>query len=248
MDSGGIKIRMLESDGTKLAKITDAIKQAMAGMNPASVMDVSYIYGEAKASMFEDLMFVLLGVISFFLIFLYSGVSFIRERTTGTLERFMQTPIRRYQVVLGYTAGFGIFAVIQSVLITLFCQYVLQMKIEGSVVLCIFIMILLAFAAVATGTLVSIFANNEFQVVQFIPIIVIPQIFFSGLIPIDTLPLHLGYLAYGMPIYYGCSALKNVILKGYGISQVWDCLLALLVFIFFLSVINTFALKKYREI
>jgi ABC-2 type transport system permease protein len=51
-----------------------------------------------------------------------------------------------------------------------------------------------------------------------------------------------------MPIYYGCSALKNVILKGYGISQVWDYLLALLVFIFFLSVINTFALKKYREI
>jgi len=84
--------------------------------------------------------------------------------------------------------------------------------------LCILIMILLAFTAVSTGTLISIFANNEFQVVQFIPIIIIPQIFFSGLIPIDTLPFHLEILSYIMPVYYGCTALHNVmVLNKYGI-------------------------------
>lgn len=248
MDKNGIRIRMLESEGTKVAKITDALKASMAAANPAGVMDISFIYGDAKASLFNNLAFVLLGFIPFFLIFLLSGVSFIRERTTGTLERLMLTPVKRYQVVTGYTLGFGIFAVLQSIFITLYCQYVLQIQIAGSVLLCIFIMILLAFAAVSTGTLISIFADNEFQVMQFIPIIIIPQIFFSGLISIDTLPYHLGNLAYVMPIYYGCTALQEVILKGSGLADIWGYLLALLLFTIVLSVVNTLALKKYRQI
>ncbi len=262
----GMTIRMLESDGSKVSAVTDALKSALAKTNPASGTAISFIYGDAKASIFDNLVYALLRVISFFLIFLLSGISFVRERTTGTLERLMLTPIRRYAVVIGYTIGFGIFAVIQSILITLYCHYVLGMKFIGpesnalltgsagniaffhSLMLAIGIMILLAFAAVATGTLVSIFANNEFQVMQFIPVIIIPQIFFSGIIPIDTLPFHLNNLSYIMPIYYGCSALRDVILKGFVFSQIWGYLAALVIYIILLSVINTFALKKYRKL
>jgi len=130
----------------------------------------------------------------------------------------MLTPIKRYEVVSGLLLGFEIFAVIQSTVVVLYCQYVLHMQFTGFLMLCILIMILLAFTAVSTGTLISIFANNEFQVVQFIPIIIIPQIFFSGLIPIDTLPFHLEILSYIMPVYYGCTALHNVmVLNKYGI-------------------------------
>ena len=198
--------------------------------------------------MFDNMGYILLGVMSFFFVFLLSGVSFIRERTTGTLERLMLTPIKRYEVIVGYTLGFGIFAVLQSIVIVLYCQYVLHIQITGSVFLCILIMSLLALTAVSTGTLISIFANNEFQVVQFIPVIIIPQIFFSGLIPVDTLPFHLGILSYIMPVYYGCMALHDVMVKGFEITQIWDSLVALLVFIIVLSVINTFALKKYRKL
>lgn len=245
--SQGLTIRMLEADSVKASKITDALKSAMATINPAGSMNMSFIYGDAQESMFDNLGYVLLGVISFFIVFLLSGVSFIRERTTGTLERLMLTPIKRYEVISGYTLGFGIFAVIQSIVVVLYCQYVLHMQFTGSVFLSIFIMILLAFTAVSTGTLISIFANNEFQVVQFIPVIIIPQIFFSGLIPVDTLPFHLGILSFVMPVYYGCTALRNVMVKGFGISQIWGYLAALLLFILLLSVINTFALKKYRK-
>ena len=247
MDAQGLTIRMLEADSVKASKVTDALKSAMATINPGASMEITFIYGDAQASTFDNLGYILLGVMSFFIVFLLSGVSFIRERTTGTLERLMLTPIRRYEVVSGYTLGFGIFAVIQSIAVVLYCQYVLHMQFTGSVLLCILIMILLAFTAVSTGTLISIFANNEFQVVQFIPIIIIPQIFFSGLIPLDTLPYHLGTISYIMPVYYGCSALYDVMLKGYGIAQIWDYLVALLIFIIVLSVINTFALKKYRK-
>ena len=160
----------------------------------------------------------------------------------------MLTPVRRSEVALGYTIGFGIFAAIQSIIIIVYAQLVLGLHFNGSVMLAIVIMILLAFSAVATGTFVSIFANSEFQVVQFIPIIIIPQIFFSGMIPVDTLPYHLGLLSYIMPVYYGCAALKDVLLRGSGIDVIWPYLTVLVGFILALSVINTLALKKYRKI
>ena len=109
-------------------------------------------------------------------------------------------------------------------------------------------MILLSMTAVCIGAFCSIYANNEFQMMQFIPMIVIPQIFFSGLISLDTIPYHLGVLAKIMPVYYACDALKAIIIKGATLSEVGMELLALLVFIGIFFVLNIFALKKYRRI
>jgi ABC-2 type transport system permease protein len=132
---------------------------------------------------------------AFFIVFLLAGISFIGRGTVGTLERLLLTPVRRSSVALGYTFGFGLFATLQSIILIFFTEYVLGLEIAGSILLAVLIMILLAFSAIVTGMLVSIFANNEFQVVQFIPVVIIPQIFFSGMIPIDTLPYHLGLLS-----------------------------------------------------
>jgi ABC-2 type transport system permease protein len=76
----------------------------------------------------------------------------------------------------------------------------------------------------------------------------IPQIFFSGLIPLDTIPYHLGNLGYVMPIFYGCSAIKEVMRVGSGLGAIYPYLLALLGYIVVLNVLNTLALKKYRRI
>ena len=246
-DANGLSIRMAEAGSAKTAKITSALKAAAASVNPAGGMRFTSIYGDTASSTFDSLDYVLLGVMSFFFVFILSGVSFIRERSSGTLERLMLTPVRRYEVIVGYTLGFGVFAVIQSVVFVLFTQYVLGVHIAGSVWLTMLVMILLSFTAVSTGTLISIFANNEFQVVQFIPVVIIPQIFFSGLIPIDTFPLHLGNLSYIMPVYYGCTALNEVMVKGFGIGKIWPNLVMLLAFVLVLSVVNTLALKKYRR-
>ena len=244
----GFVIKMLEADSTKTAAVTKAFKNAVAKINPAGSLTMVYLYGKADSSLFNSLGYMLLGVLSFFFVFIISGISFVRERTTGTLERLMITPIKRWGVVGGYTLGFGFFAAIQSILIILFTKYVLGMEFAGSLFLAILTMVLLAFTAVSAGALVSIFANSEFQVMQFIPIIIIPQIFFSGLISIDTLPFGLGRLAYIMPVYYGCTALENVLIKGFGIQEIGGYLCMLLVFIFVLFVLNTIMLKKYRKI
>ncbi len=124
----------------------------------------------------------------------------------------------------------------------------LGVAILGSPWLAVLVMVILALSAVVTGMLISIFANNEFQVVQFIPVVIIPQIFFSGMIPIDTLPYHLGLLSYIMPIFYGSTALKLIILRGEGFAAIWPYMLVLVGLILILSFLNTKALKKYRKI
>lgn len=236
------------SDAVKTGVVQKAIQNAMKEMIPGSVMRTEFIYGKSDENMFNSLGFVLLGIISFFLIFIIAGISFVRERTNQTMERLMITPVKRWQVVLGNTLGFGIFATLQSILLLAYVKGVLHMTITGSVLAAGFIMILLSMSAVCIGAFCSIFANNEFQIMQFIPLIVIPQIFFSGLISLDTLPYHLGVLAKIMPVYYACNALKTVTIKGAGLQDVLPDVFALLIFIGLFFVLNIFALKKYRKI
>ncbi len=248
MDMSGIHIKMLDSGNSKALKITEAFKAALADIYPMGSMNITYLYGGNGDTSFNSLGYVLLGVLSFFFVFIISGISFVRERENGTLERLMTTPVRRWEVIAGYTLGFGIFAAAQSVLVTLYTKYVLGMDFAGSLLLAVLLMVLLAFTAVSLGAFVSIFANNEFQVMQFIPVVVIPQIFFSGLIPIDTFPYGLGKLAYIMPVYYGCTGLENVMVRGYGIGEIQQYIYALLAVILFLFLLNVTALKKYRKL
>ena len=244
----GMQIRMLESGNSKAALITTALKNASSAVNPPSSMNLTFIYGKIDSTGFNSLGFVLLGVLSFFFVFIISGISFVRERETGTLERLMATPIRRISVIGGYTVGFGILSAVQSALMILYSRYILGMEFEGPVWLAVIIMVLLAFTAVSIGAFVSIFANNEFQVMQFIPLVVVPQMFFSGLITLDTLPYGLGNLAWFMPIFYGCDGLEKVLIRGYGIGSIWRDLCMLIAFILFFFVLNVLALKKYRKL
>ena len=94
----------------------------------------------------------------------------------------------------------------------------------------------------------SIFANGEFQVAQFIPVIIIPQIFFTGIIPLDMIPYGLGNLCYLMPMYYGAAPLKHIMQQGAGFMDILPWLGGLLLFIVLLFVINTLSLKKYRKL
>jgi ABC-2 type transport system permease protein len=199
-------------------------------------------------STFDLLGYVFLGAVSFFLIFIISGMALVRERSGGTLERMLMTPIARRSVVAGYTMGYSLFAVLQAIILALFTIYILGVPCRGSVALVVCIMLMLAISAVSFGEFISIFTDTEFQVVQLIPIVVIPQIFFSGLIPLDTIPFHLGNLGYIMPVFYGCSAIEEVMRAGNGIETIWPYLLALLGCIVVLNVLNTLALKRYRRI
>jgi ABC-2 type transport system permease protein len=98
------------------------------------------------------------------------------------------------------------------------------------------------------GILLSAFANNEMQMIQFIPLVIVPQIFFSGLFDLDTISDWLSWIGPLTPLYYGADALREVMVRGYGWSHIYIDLLVLLALSVLFMVLNVAALKKYRKI
>jgi ABC-2 type transport system permease protein len=245
-DSDGIHILMLEPDAVKMRAVTDALKAAAAQFNPLGSVNLSFLYGDPDESTFDSIGYLLTGILSFFMIFIFSGISFVRERTQGTVERLMATPVRTAHVVLGYIGGFGVFALLQAALLIVFAKFVFKMPFAGQWWLAGLVMLLIAFTAVLLGLLVSAVSRTEFQVMQFIPIVIIPQFFFTGLIPVDTLPYHLSLLSRIMPLYYGSMALRGVMVYGSGFAGIASHVLALIAYVAALFVLNVLAVKRYR--
>ena len=177
-----------------------------------------------------------------------SGIALLRERTTGTLYRLLATPIRRGEIISGYLLGYGIFAVIQTVLIVGYALVVFKIQILGSIPAIFLINLLLALTALALGLLISTFANSEFQMLQFIPIIVIPQIFFTGLIPVNQMLGWLQPIAHLMPLYYGANALTGIITKGQSLAVLYPDVIALVGFFLLFLGLNLLTMHKYRQV
>lgn len=136
----------------------------------------------------------------------------------------------------------------QTLLIVLFAIYILQVEIVGNLFLVLLTNILVALVALVIGLFVSTFANSEFQMMQFIPIIVVPQVFFSGIIPLDTMAHWVKFISYLLPLSYAGDALTNVMIKGQGLNAIAKDWLILLVFLVIFTFLNIVGLKRYRKV
>jgi ABC-2 type transport system permease protein len=142
-------------------------------------------------------------------------VSFLRERSQGTLERLMASPLRRGEIVVGYMLGFTILALVQAVEVLLFSLYVLKVHNQGNVLLIFGFEVLMALSAVNLGIFLSMFARTEFQAVQFIPLVIVPQVLLCGILfPVSTEPKVLQYISDVLPLTYAVNGLRDVMLKG----------------------------------
>lgn len=207
-----------------------------------------YLYGNSDSTFFDTFLPVLLGFFVFFFVFLISGISLLNERTTGTLTRLLATPVRRGEIITGYLVGYGIFAVIQTIITVTFALTVFNVHMLGSVWVILLINFLLAMVALSMGIFISTFANSEFQMVQFIPLLIVPQVFFSGIITIATMPDWLQWLAHIFPLYYGGDALMNVATRGFSLGDVSGDLWILVLFAVVFTVLNVVGLKRYRRV
>ena len=207
-----------------------------------------YIYSSSDSTFFENFLPIFLGFFVFFFVFLISGVSLLNERTTGTLSRLLATPIRRSEIIMGYLIGYGGFAIIQTVLTVVFTITVFKIHLVGSIWLVFLTNLLLALVALTLGIFISTFANSEFQMIQFIPLIVVPQIFFAGLVPVDGMASWLQAIAHIMPLYYGANALTAVVTKGAGLGDIGVNLLILVGFMVVLTMLNIVGMKRYRKV
>ncbi|KGL40791.1 ABC transporter permease [Listeria booriae] len=211
-------------------------------------ISTGYIYGDADTTFFDTIGPIFIGFFVFFFVFLIAGISFLRERTTGTLERLMATPIKRWELETGYLLGFGIFALAQSIIVALYSIHVLDMVQMGSIWYVLLITLMLAMVALTLGILLSTFANNEFQIVQFIPIVIVPQVLFCGIFPLEGMADWLQWIAHIMPLYYGADALTSIMVKGEGFAGFATDFYILVGFALVFMILNIFALKKYRKI
>ena len=153
--------------------------------------------------------------------FLVTSVTTLRERTSGTLERLLAMPMGKLDFLLGYAVAFGLLAAAQSALAVALCVWVLDLTIVGSVWMLMVVAVVDAVLGTALGLFVSAFARTEFQAVQFMPALVIPQILLCGLfVPREALPPVLEVISDVLPLSYAVDAMQAVAATT-GTGDVW---------------------------
>jgi ABC-2 type transport system permease protein len=206
---------------------------ATAPVIPKVVRETVYL--SPDADQVDVLAPIFLGFFGYFFVFLLTGISFLRERIGGTLERLLATPVTRAEIVFGYSLGFGIFAAIQVAFLTVFIlnsiaipaigpipafSIGLGVDSAGSPILAFVIALLLSIGAVNLGIFLSTFARTELQVIQFIPLVIVPQGLLGGILfPTAQLPDILNTIAHALPLTYAVEGLREVMLKGADLSS-----------------------------
>jgi ABC-2 type transport system permease protein len=236
--------------------MTLAIAQAQQGQGgqtpfvgtttlPFTIDAPQYLYGGPQYTFNDSIAPVFIGIFSFFFVFLLTSVAFLRERSQGTIERVMVSPLTRTELVMGYIFGFTLFALLQSLLILLFVVFALRVHYSGNLALVFLVTALLTIGSVNLGIFLSGFAQNEFQIVQFIPLVLGIQVFLSGVFwPVAQLPAALQPVSYILPLTYANDALRGVMLKGNNFGDIAGQLTALLVFALLMVFLSALSMRR----
>jgi len=207
----GRVIRQLIRDRRTIALVV-IVPLVIASLVGVSVPDKSILDYTAPA---------ILAVLILFFGFLLTGISFLRERTQGTLERLMASPVSRLDIVGGYLLGFLLFALLQTLIIFFYMIYVLKVNYYGELWQILVLQVLVGIGAVCLGTFCSVFAKNEFQMVQFIPLIIVPQLFLCGVLwPVSQMPDYLQWVAKFLPLTYGVDGIRAMMLQGQALLDI----------------------------
>jgi len=185
---------------------------AMLLVLPCALMSLLWwMFDGLPGEGFSTLGPALLALIPFIIMFLVTSVTTLRERTSGTLERLLAMPMGKLDFLLGYAIAFGLIAAVQSALAVGVCVWLLDLSIVGSVWMLMVVAVVDAVLGTALGLFVSAFARTEFQAVQFMPALVIPQILLCGLfVPRDALPRVLEVISDVLPLSYAVDAMQTV--------------------------------------
>lgn len=187
---------------------------------PTVDVQTSTLFGNAELSTIDLLGSAFIGLLVFFLVYVVTSVAFLRERSQGTLERLMASPLQRSEIVLGYMIGFTLVALVQAAEVLVFGIWLVGIYNAGNLALIFGMEALLALGAVNLGIFLSTFARSEFQAVQFIPLVITPMMLLSGVIvPVSSEPDWLQVVSNILPLTYAVEGLKAVMLEGRGLES-----------------------------
>lgn len=173
----------------------------------------------ANTPMFNDVGPMILALFPLVVMFLITSVTTLRERRSGTLERVLSTPMGKFDFIMGYALAFGLAAVAQAVVTVLFAVYVCGLETAGPLWQLCLVAVANALVGTSLGLLASAFAHTEFQAVQFMPILVIPQTIVGGVfMPREDMPRVLEAISNWLPLSHAIDAV-NAVSRG---SESWD--------------------------
>jgi len=239
----------IASEGTD--QLLSRIKQALPQLKlDAKVPEIkeSYQYGDKNTGFFARMIPILIGFVVFFFVFLISGMALLKERTSGTLDRLLATPVKRSEIVYGYMLSYGIIAIFQTAVVVLAAIWLLDVEVVGNILNVIIVNVVLALVALAFGILLSTLAKSEFQMMQFIPLVIMPQLFFSGIIPLSSMGEWAPTVGKFLPLTYSGDAISQIILYGHNLGDILPNLGVLMIFLIILTILNIVGLRRYRKV
>jgi ABC-2 type transport system permease protein len=214
--------------------ISETLLEGVEEMNPdlsfSDVLNIRYVYGE-NARFIDFFAPGIMALVVTMITIMLTIVSFVRERTDGTMDRLLVSPMKPSDIVLGYSVTFILVAVFQSIEILAIGVLLFDIRIAGSIILALLIIVLYATGLLGLGFMLSTIARNEFQAVQFIPLVFMPAIILAGVIwPIESMPPIIRPVSYFIPLTYAADALRSVMIRGWGPLEIGVDILALVIF------------------
>lgn len=201
----GRMLRQLRHDHRTLGIVT---------VIPVVIITLMHYIFDERQPMVSQLEARMIVVFCVTIMFLLTAIAMVRERTSGTLERLLTTPIGKVDILTGYALAFGILASWQAVVATTFAYWVLGMQVEGELWQVLVAAVVSSQLGVAFGLLSSAISRTEFQAVQMYPVMIIPQLVLCGLlVPRDQMADWLYVLSSALPLTYGVEAINAVILE-----------------------------------
>ncbi|WP_247924374.1 ABC transporter permease [Streptococcus oralis] len=239
----------IASEGTDqlLSRVKQALPQLKLDAKAPEIKE-SYQYGDKNTGFFARMIPILIGFVVFFFVFLISGMALLKERSSGTLDRLLATPVKRSEIVYGYMLSYGIIAIFQTAVVVLAAIWLLDVEVVGNILNVIIVNVVLALVALAFGILLSTLAKSEFQMMQFIPLVIMPQLFFSGIIPLSSMGEWALTVGRFLPLTYSGDAISQIILYGHNLGDILSNLGALMIFLIILTILNIVGLRRYRKV
>jgi ABC-2 type transport system permease protein len=184
---------------------------AMIIVIPTVLLTLLRYLFDAQPPVFDRIGLIMLGVFPLVVMFLLTSVAMLRERTSGTLERLLTTPIGKADILFGYGLAFAVAAAVQAAVVSVVSYWLLGLDTLGEQWLVIVIATANAVLGVALGLFFSAFANSEFQAVQFMPAVILPQVLLCGMFtPRDQMADWLKVISDVLPMSYAVEALAEV--------------------------------------
>jgi ABC-2 type transport system permease protein len=178
---------------------------------PLVFLTLLYFMYDDDPLLFDRVALIMLGIFPFILMFLVTSIAMLRERTSGTLERLFTTPVAKLDLLFAYGVAFGLAAAVQATVATAAAYLLFGLDTAGAAAWAVVIAVANALLGVALGLLCSAFARTEFQAVQFMPVVAIPQILLCGLfVARDAMAGWLQALSDVLPLSYAVEALQEV--------------------------------------